>query len=266
MNHLLARKGSSASLTQKRSNLSLASDERPREEKSAPYRNPSYPTFLSEDVRDYKSYIQDYDDGISDASEELLKRLLETEQTAPKDTLFSDDIFQKHLQKLKGKNEARIIQDLSPHLVPSAEALATFRARHLDSVVESVNKGWNNCIPVTKPCPQPDSAFGCRSTAFLDAQLEKLRPFLGDALFSLYFKATYYMYFPFLVKEVKTSVIGLNIADNQNAHSATVAVRAVVDLFKLAGREKELHRQIVALSISYDDKLVRLYAHYPYIS
>ncbi|KAF2431957.1 hypothetical protein EJ08DRAFT_669782 [Tothia fuscella] len=269
MHHLLARKGSAASLGRKRSNPSLASfnasDERPREEKSAPYRNPSYPTFLSEDVVNYKSYMEDHELGISNASKKLLEKLLRSAQSPPKDTLFRDDVFSKHLRKLKGKNESRILQDLSPLLVPSAEALATFGADHLDGVVESVNEGWNNCFPITKPRPQPDSAFGYGTSSFSDNQLKKLRPTLGDASFSSYFKATYYMHFPFLTKEVKTGTTGLGIADNQNAHSMTVAVRAVVELFKLVGREKELHREILALAISHDDESVRLYAYYPFI-
>jgi hypothetical protein len=269
MHHLLARKGSGASLGRKRSNPSLASfnasDERPREEKSAPYRNPSYPTFLSDDVVNYKSYMEDHELGISDASEKLLKKLLHSAQSPPKDTLFRDDIFRKHLRKLKGKNEPRLLQDLSHLLVPSAEALATLGAHHLDGIVESVNEGWNNCFPITKPRPQPDSGFGYGTSSFSDNQLDKLRPTLGDASFSSYFKATYYMYFPFLTKEVKTGAMGLGIADNQNGHSMTVAVRAVVELFKLVGREEELHREIVALAISHDDESVRLYAYYPFI-
>jgi hypothetical protein len=267
MHHLLARKGSTSSIGRKRSSPSLAgaSDEKPREEKSAPYRNPSYPTFLSDDVANYKSYLKDHELGISDASEQLLETLLEGKQTTPKDTLFRDDVFNKHLQRLKGKNESRVIQDLSPLLVPSAEALVTFGAHHLDGVVESVNEGWNNCIPITKPRPQPDSAFGYGTSVFSDHQLNILRPTLGDASFSSFFKATYYMHFPFLTKEVKTGTMGLDTADNQNLHSITIAVRAVVELFKLVGREKELHREILAFTVSHDDNSVRHYAHYAYI-
>jgi hypothetical protein len=80
MHHLLAKKGSAATLGRKRSNLSLASfnasDERPREEKSALYRNLSYPTFLFEDVVNYKSYMEDHDLGLLDTSEKLLNKLL----------------------------------------------------------------------------------------------------------------------------------------------------------------------------------------------
>ncbi|KAH8744172.1 hypothetical protein BGZ57DRAFT_1020191 [Hyaloscypha finlandica] len=50
--------------------------------------------------------------------------------------------------------------------------------------------------------------------------------------------ATYYMYFPFLTYE--------------NAHSMTMAVRGIVELFRLIKREKELHREILAFLISHD--------------
>jgi hypothetical protein len=233
MHYLLARKKSTASIGRKRSNPSLASsfagasDERPCEEKSAPYRNPSYPNFMSEDVDNYKSYMKYHELGISDASEKLLDTLLHTKPSPPKDTLFRDDIFDKRCEKVKGKNKSRILQDLSPLLVPSAESFATFGAHHLDGVVESRNEGWNNCYPVTKICPQPDSAFGYGRSAFSDNQLDKLRPTLGDPSFFSYFKATYYMHFPFLTKEVKTGVMGLLIADNQNAHTSLLCSRSL---------------------------------------
>lgn len=275
MSHLLARKASTASLNRKRSNPSIAgssaSDERPREEKSAPYRNQSYPTFLSEDVTNYKSYMEDHEEGISETSEKLLEILLNAKQSPPKDGLFGDNVFTKFLRKLKGKNESRVIQDLSPllvpsvealailghrlaknvgeaihklypHLFPSLEALTTFGAHHLNRVVESVNEGWNDCHPITKPRPQPDSAFAYGVTAFSGDQIKILRPTLGTAGFRSYFKGTYYELFPFLTKEVKTGTMGLDIADNQNLHSITIAVRGVVELFKFVGREMELHR------------------------
>jgi hypothetical protein len=45
----------------------------------------------------------------------------------------------------------------------------------------------------------------------------------------------------------------------------TIAVRAVVELFRLVKREKELHREILAFSISHDNGSVRIYGHYPVI-
>jgi hypothetical protein len=73
------------------------------------------------------------------------------------------------------------------------------------------------------------------------------------------------MYFPFLTCEVKCGAGGLNIADRQNAHSMTLAVRAIVELFKIVGLEMELHREILAFSISHDHSSVRIYGHYPVV-
>ena len=77
--------------------------------------------------------------------------------------------------------------------------------------------------------------------------------------------ATYYMYFPFLTCKVKCSAAALNVADRQNAHSMTMAVRGIVELFRLVKREKELHWEILAFSLSYDHRTVRVYSHYPII-
>ena len=58
--------------------------------------------------------------------------------------------------------------------------------------------------------------------------------------------ATWKMYLPFLTCEVKCGAAALDVADRQNAHSMTLAVKGVVELFRLVKREKELHREILA--------------------
>lgn len=45
---------------------------------------------------------------------------------------------------------------------------------------------------------------------------------------------------------MKCGVAALDIANRQNAHSMTIAVRGVVELYKAVEREKELHREILA--------------------
>ena len=64
---------------------------------------------------------------------------------------------------------------------------------------------------------------------------------------------------------MKCGAAALDIADRQNAHSMTVAVRALVELFRSVKREKELDREILAFSISHDHRSVRIYGHYPVI-
>jgi hypothetical protein len=158
--------------------------------------------------------MEDHTSGSFSASEALLQELLHSVKTPPNEMIFREDCFPKHLRKLKEKTESRILQDLSHLLVPSAKALATLGADHLNGIVESVNEGWNNCCPITKPRPQPDSAFSFGASFLSAQQLDKPRPALGDATFSLDFKATCYMHFAVMANEVKTGTMGLDIADN----------------------------------------------------
>ncbi|KAK3045531.1 hypothetical protein LTR09_012902 [Extremus antarcticus] len=202
--------------------------------------------------------------GITDASKALHEDLLKRECTTPKDTLFGDDVFDTACRNVRDKNEARIILDFARLLAPSPESLAAFGAPgDLDILGESVNEGWNNSIPITSPRPQPDFAIGFRRSVFSDDQLRKIQPLLGDISSLSYFRATYYMFFPFLTCEVKYGATGLDLADRQNAHSMTLAVRGIVELFKLGKREKELHRELQTFSISHDHRTVRLYGYYP---
>jgi hypothetical protein len=59
--------------------------------------------------------------------------------------------------------------------------------------------------------------------------------------------------------------VGLVASDRQNAHNATLAVRGVVELFRAVKREKQLHRGILAFSISHDNSNIRIYGHYPLV-
>ena len=267
MNPLLARKRSTASLRRKRSNLgsdtsATPSDQKPREEKSAPYRDPQYRMQLE----DMGSYMDDWDLDVADTSKELCRCLLKQEQSVPSHSIFRNDIFDRACRKLQDKNETRVIQDISRLIVPSAETLATFGAKDLDILSESVNEGWNNAVPFLGPRPQPDYAVAFKKTAFTKEQLSKIRPIVGNIAKDIsFFMATYYMYFPFLTCEVKCGAAALDVADRQNAHSMTISVRAVVELFRLGKREKEIHREILAFSISHDHRTVRIYGHYPVI-
>jgi len=205
---------------------------------------------------------------ITSESKTICRNLLEQPQAVPDGSLFRDDIFESTCQKIHNKNEARVIQDITRLVVPSAESLATFGATHLDVLIESVNEGWNNSIPLTSTRPQPDYSVGFSREAFTDDQLTKLSPFIGDFITGdqSFFMATYYMYFPFLTCEVKCGAAALDIADRQNAHSMTLAVRAIVELFRAVKREDEVNRKILAFSVSHDHRSVRIYGHYPVIA
>lgn len=103
--------------------------------------------------------------------------------------------------------------------------------------------------------------MGFDRLAFTEEQQHLLEPFVGVEDLS-YFMATYYMYFPFLTCEMDAVI---HFAERRNAHSMTLAVRAIVELFRLVKREREVDREILAFSISHDDSKVIIYGHYPVI-
>ncbi|KMU72962.1 hypothetical protein CISG_09926 [Coccidioides immitis RMSCC 3703] len=262
MSHLLAEKKSTASLRRKNSNSSLATgsnaptDQESRDGKSAKYRSATYETVLATKG----SFMAESELEVTERSKQICKTLLDKKQTIPEGTIFENDQFQKAYQKLQSKNKSRVIQDLSRLIVPAAETLATCGAKNLECLVESVNEPWGSSIAFCGPRPQPDYAVGFGRSAFTEDELNKLEPFLGDDLetYSSFFLATFYMYFPFLTSEVKGTA-ALDIADRQNAHSMTLAVRGVVELFKLVGREEEVNREILAFSISHDHRTIERY-------
>ncbi|KAL9121808.1 MAG: hypothetical protein Q9187_001632 [Circinaria calcarea] len=265
MADILARKKSSSSLRRKDSESSLAtpSDQQPREAKSSKYMTAAYETVLATKG----SYMGRTPLKITDISKTLCRSLLITEQTVPQETLFRDDLFDETCDSVRSRNEAIVVRHISPLICPSPLVLQIYGAKGLDCLTESVNEGWNSAIPVVYSRPQPDHSVGFARSAFTDEQLEKLKPLVGEIedLHTSYFMGTWRMYFPFLTCEVKCGAAALDVADRQNAHSMTIAVRAVVQLYRHVKREKEIHLEILAFSISHDDQAVRIYGHYPVI-
>lgn len=232
----------------------------PREAKSAPYKNSRYESVLAT-----KSVFMDEPDtDVSEDCKTLYKKLLSNTQELPKHTLFHDDIFKSIHYKIRNENEAMVIQDITRLIVPSAENLAICegRASNLRILKEKVNSSWLKCIPLTNPRPQPDYSVGLKASAFTKAQLDRLSPFVGEYMEQCSVMAREDMYFPFLTCEVKCGDQGLNVADRQNMHSASVAVKGIVDLYRRVHRQDELHRTILAFSVSHDNEAVRIYGHY----
>ncbi|KAM3084840.1 hypothetical protein ACMFMG_003289 [Clarireedia jacksonii] len=267
--HALARQRSNSSLHRKRSDTSIntetvhtrtPSDQQPREQKNAPYRHPRYEGQLQE----RGSFVDDHDDGITIQSKELLAKLLKTTRKPPNNALFSDEIlFKKTCKSLRGENETKVILRIAELIFPSAEILANCGAKHLEILRETTNTGWINAIPFYGPRPQPDFGLGFKREAFTRERLQKLQPFIGNELEDCsYIAATYNMYLPFFTSEVKCGASALDVADRQNLHSQTVALRNKVELFRLVGRLNELHREVNGFSISHSDEYVRIWAHY----
>ncbi|KAL2397569.1 hypothetical protein ABEF93_001168 [Exophiala dermatitidis] len=228
-----------ASLRRKQSDSSLTeSSEKDRERKSTSYRDARYTTMLETKG----SFLRDFDHNIPQAILDICQRLLARDQIIPQNSLFCDDLFGKLCWKIQERNEAMVIQDVTRLIVPSAMNLAIYGDTHLDSLIESVNEAWVGSIPVEGPRPQPDYAVGFGRSAFTTEQLKRLGPLVGSVFDTSYFVATYRI-----------------------MHSMTIAVRSIVELYRAVKREKELDREILAFSISHDQRLVRIYGHYPVI-
>lgn len=261
MTHSLTRKRSTPSLSRHESDISGVSL---REGKNPAVRSRRYEQLLTS-----AGIYMDDDDKVATTKEckANCQSLLDTDQIVPRDTLFSDDTFRRVWQRVQNKNEARVIRDLSPLLVPSAEILFFRGATDFEHLIETVDESWIKSIPLVKgPRPQPDFAVGFKSSAFTTDQLKRLQPSIGDWQTTSRLVATDDMYFPFLTAEVKCGNEALNIADRQNAHGAAVAANAVVELYRLVSRQDELHQKVLAFSISHDHRAVRIYGHYVLIN
>ena len=259
MNRLLARKKSNASLRNQEADIEAPTEK--TEDKSLPYRSPGY----EQELKDQKNYLRDSPEGITDNNKRLCQRLLNTAQATPRDRLFRDNLFEQTCDKVKTRNKARVVEDISPLIAPSAETLTTYGATELQNLVFGVNEPWSKSIPVTKTRPQPDRYGAYSRDTFTEDQIQKLLPMIKNRVpinFRSFILATWRSFFPFFACEAKGGEGDLNVADKQNAHSMTMAVRGIVELFKEVNRENEVHRKLLAFSISHDAIHFRIYGHY----
>ena len=160
-----------------------------------------------------------------------------------------------------------IVWNISPLICSSAQVLRIFNVKHLSYLCKSINKDWNSAEEFVGTHSQPDYLIEFEWSVFTQEQLNKLKSFVRESEFKFitHFMTTTQMYFPFLICEVKCDTAAFDIADYQNAHSMTVAVRTLVELFRLMKHEKELNQKILAFSISHNHKSMRIYSHYSVI-
>lgn len=197
-----------------------------------------------------RSFICDSILGADPKITELCQKWLEEPQELP-DGLEPGVNFFESLEQDKTELEAAEI--FSSHMKPyeGVQILST-----------SFYRGWNSSVPLTQMRPQPDLTVGFALCEFTQDQIKRLLPFIGeDAInYRSFFMATDKICFSFLTYEMDDD--SLQDADLLNAHNMTLAVRGVVELFRLVNRQHELHRQILAFSVSHDCTSVRIYGHY----
>jgi len=168
------------------------------------------------------------------------------------------------LERIHGLNEARLQRDVTPWIVPPAENLFFSGHQQLDYIREEIQAEWIHCEPMGVSRPKPDFTVGLRRTAFQNDELRKLENYATP-------QGPFYLTpdfcSPFLMCEAKTGRIGIDQADTQNIHSASIAVRAMFKPYYAAygadhDRTKALTGQILTFSVSHNNRLVNLYGHY----
>jgi hypothetical protein len=226
-------------------------------------------------------FLVNHQDGPLDNDRQSYDELFGKRYETPKDTMFENNTFAYVCTRLAGRNETAVMQMIHRLIIPSAE-IAVHRGhigfRHL---IDSINEPWNGSVslgglPVQSsilkplrfrlPDPQPDYSVGFKEDAFCPEQLRKLRAHIGEVYETSFFKGTSNMLFPFFTVEAKASMGCLEVAHRANAHSTAVAMRGIVELFRMVGRVKDLHRRILAFSISHNYTSALICAHYTVVS
>ncbi|CAF9902856.1 MAG: hypothetical protein HETSPECPRED_000035 [Heterodermia speciosa] len=198
----------------------------------------------------------------SQSCKDFCVQMLRDEQEIPKKTLFEDDTtFRLLMARVEAENETVVFRDLTPLIAPAAELLYLHGAENLGILHGHSNMSWGRSIPLVASPPQPDYCVGLGTNAFTSAQWMHMRALIRGVERNP-LMATWRMWFPFFMCEAKATGGSLVVANRQNMASGSVAVNALVTLYRAAGRERELHRKIVAFSISHDPLLFQIHGHF----
>ena len=202
-------------------------------------------------------------------SEDLCFNFLTGDRTPGQYPCYPPEQIPKVLDRICALNEGRLQRDIMPWVVPSAENLFFSGETTLDYIGEEIQADWTRCATMGGTRPKPDYTAGLLRKAFTEEEIGKLQNY---ASLERPFLFTPNLCFPFLICEAKTGQEGIDKADRQNIHSASIAVRAIIELYKAAfgttypDRINELYGQVLAFSVSHNNRLVNLYGHYAVLS
>lgn len=199
------------------------------------------------------------------SSKTLCFNLLKGEHTPQQYPCYPPEQIQNVLERIHALNEARLQRDIMPWIVPSAENLYFSGQIELDYIGEEIQVEWSRCTTLGGTKPKPNYTAGLMSKAFTQDEIDKLQHYASP---DTPFFFTPNLCFPFLMCEAQTGQNEIDKADLQNIHSGSIAVNAIITLYKTAfgktdpSRVKELDGQILAFSVSHNNRQVNLYGHY----
>ena len=198
---------------------------------------------------------------VSEDSKQLCRQLLQAEHDAPLHTSYPLTEFLSVWDQIRTRNESKIFRDLTPLLMPSPELLFACGLAEVEHVKDELSVEWTKSKTMGGPKPKPDSATGIAGSAFGVEEIAKLQNYTAFGRPTMF---TDQIYFPFLLCEAKCGNEGLDRADRQNMHSSSIAVDAIVQLYRALGseREAELSGEILVFSISHNHDSVKMYGHF----
>ena len=83
---------------------------------------------------------------ISDSYKDLCTTLLKAEYQAPDNSLFHSDIFWITMDRVHSRNKARIVRDITPSIISSAEYLFSHSTSGLDHLKEEIDRSKVNTV------------------------------------------------------------------------------------------------------------------------
>lgn len=203
---------------------------------------------------------------VNTESVQACEMFLEVTRRIIEPSVFPQDQLRKVINTLGGRNEAIIHRDVTPMLIPSIKSLFLGGEEYLEHVVDEINADWYGQCIIEGPHMRPDLAIGLSSAIFTDQEVKKLDMYKSAHNWTL---VTDNMCFPFLMCEVKASgKEDIVVADRQNMHSCSVAVRAILrlqqeaDKYRPKPKTKDLDGKILVFSISHNGSKVELYGHF----
>ena len=202
---------------------------------------------------------------IQKSSKDLGHRFMTGDRTPASHTSFPLSKLPMVLDRVQSLNESRIQRDITPLIVPSAETLFFCDELNVDYIGDEVNADWTRCATMGGTVPKPDYTAGILPKAFTAEERENLQHYASPMRPFLF---TPELAFPFLMCEAKTGERGMNEADRQNVHSASIAVRAIIELYKEAfgktapDRVRDLYGKILVFTVSHDNDRACVYGHF----
>lgn len=211
------------------------------------------------------SVVQAVSYDIQPSSKALCQRFQEGSSDPLEGSVFTKEQFSRLQQQIAESNEAKISFYITPYFVPFAATLLSLDKldKDLEYLYEEFGAEWSNVTTMGSTRPKPDYAVGLGQNAFTAGENKRLDDF---AEFNNQVCFTPAMFFPFLLVEAKSGEVGISKADCQNTHSASIAVRAILTLYREAyqdpKRVQELFGEILVFSVSHNHDTACLYGHF----